>query len=262
MPARRPTINLRSPREMDRMRQAGKVVCEAHQAVQQRIRPGVSTRELDAVVDETFQRYGAVPLFKGVAGPVPFPAATCISVNDEVVHGIPGDRVLHEGDIVSIDTGCRVEGWCSDAAVTHAVGVVPPLAQRLLNVTREALEIAIRELAQCQWWSEIAQQMECHVVEAGFSVVRTFCGHGIGREMHESPQVPNCYTPDRSCDFAIRPGLVLAIEPMVCTGDPAVYCRGDHWTQATRDGGLAAHFEHTVAIAQSGPQVLTAGVDG
>ncbi|MDA0658237.1 MAG: type I methionyl aminopeptidase [Planctomycetota bacterium] len=257
MPDRPSAINLRSAREIERMRPAGQVVAEAHRAVSQLVRPGVTTRELDAAVEQVFVKHGAEPLFKGVAGPVPFPTVTCISVNDEVVHGIPSGRVLRDGDIVSVDTGCRVNGWCGDSAMTFAVGAIPPVAQKLLDVTREALEIAIRGLSVHGTWSEIGREMEEHVLKAGFSVVRAFCGHGIGRQLHEPPQVPNLYRKESHFDFPIKPGLVLAIEPMVCVGAGDVRCLDDHWTQVTRDGSLAAHFEHTVAVTGQGPEVLT-----
>ncbi len=240
------------------MRRAGLVVWQAHEAAARLVRPGVTTAELDAAVEEVFQRYDAVPLFKGVPGEIPFPAATCISVNEEVVHGIPGDRVLQEGDIVSIDTGCRVDGWCGDAARTHPVGMVSPRVQRLLDVTRETLQLAIKRMPSEETWLGVASRMQRHVRQAGMSVVEQFVGHGIGREMHEPPQVPNFDSPGaRENDFRLRPGLVLAIEPMVNLGEKDVICREDHWTQATADGHPSAHFEHTVALTAEGCRVLT-----
>jgi len=248
---------LRSPREIEKMRRAGLVVWEAHQAAAQRICVGASTRQIDQAVDEVFARHGAQPLFKGYPGEVPFPAATCISVNEEVVHGIPGDRVLQEGDIVSIDTGCRLDGWCGDAAVTHAVGQVDTAARRLLETTERALMLAVERLSTCERWSEVAREIQRHVEEAGCSVIEQFVGHGIGREMHEDPQVPNFYTPASENDFALKPGLVLAIEPMVTLGAKDVRCLSDKWTQVTIDGSLAAHFEHTVALTREGVRLLT-----
>ena len=254
-----PTLTLKSPREIAAMRRAGLVVWEAHQIAAKMVRPGVTTAEIDAAVEAFFEKRGAVPLFKGVPGKVPFPAVTCISVNEAVVHGIPGPRALREGDIVSIDTGVRLDGWCADAAITHPVGEISPEARKLLEVTSGTLELAIREMGRCQLWSEVARQMETYVRDAGFSVVECFVGHGIGREMHEDPQVPNCVTGQwqRSGDFRLEPGLVIAVEPMVNIGTKKVKGLSDHWTQVTQDGKLSAHFEHTIAITESGPVPLT-----
>lgn len=250
-------IVLRSNREIGKMRRAGLIVWEAHQAAAQLIRPGVTTRDIDRAVEEVFTRHGAEPLFKGYPGPTPFPAVTCISVNEEVVHGIPGDRQLRAGDVVSIDTGCRVDGWCGDAAVTYPVGQVADDAIRLLETTEQALRLAIELLPRCKHWSEVARSMQAFVESAGCAVIEQFVGHGIGREMHEDPQVPNFYSSDRTRDFVLRPGLVLAIEPMVSLGAKEVVCRSDGWTQATVDGRYAAHFEHTVALTTDGVRLLT-----
>ena len=251
-------VHLRSLREIRRMRQAGLVVWEAHQAAAALVQPGVTTAELDAAVEDVFNRHGAEPLFKGVAGKVPFPAATCTSVNEQVVHGIPGRRRLREGDIVSLETGCRVQGWCGDAAVTHAVGQVDPEVRRLLAVTHQTLELAIELLGRKSWWSEVAAAMEQRVQAAGFSVVKAFCGHGIGRQLHEEPQLPNYLSRElRQNDVRLRPGLVIAVEPMVNLGTSSVRCLPDHWTQVTADGKLSAHFEHTVAVTDEGPVTLT-----
>ncbi len=254
---------LRSTREIAQMRKAGLAVWEAHQIAAKLVQPGTPTAEIDAVVEEHFQRINAIPLFKGVPGRVPFPAVTCISINEEVVHGIPGNRKLQTGDVVSIDTGCKLHGWCGDAAVTHAVGEVSEETQRLLRVTQETLELAIELMATCRMWSEVAQRMDQHVREAGFATVEAFVGHGIGREMHEEPQVPNFASPQlrRNGDFRIEPGLVIAIEPMVNMGSKQVRAMPDHWTQVTQDGKASAHFEHTVAVTESGPIPLTAGPD-
>ncbi|NLE37043.1 MAG: type I methionyl aminopeptidase [Pirellulaceae bacterium] len=252
---------LRSPREIALLRKAGLVVWEAHQLAASMVRPGVTTASIDAAVERFFVQRGVEPLFKGVPGPVPFPAVTCMSVNEEVVHGIPGDRILREGDILSIDTGCRRGGWCGDAAVTHAVGQVAPEVRKLLDVTQGVLDLAIEQMAHCSLWSEVAAQMETYVKDHGFAVVEAFVGHGIGREMHEDPQVPNFASKQlrRSGDFELVPGLVIAVEPMVNMGSKHIRTRPDHWTQATVDGKPSAHFEHTVAIRDSGPYVLTAG---
>jgi methionyl aminopeptidase len=249
---------LRSAREIRLMRKAGLVVWEAHQAVRDLIRPGVTTGELDAAIERVFVKHGAVPLFKGVPGTVPFPAVTCISVNEEVVHGIPGARQLVEGEVVSVDTGCKLDGWCADSAWTHAVGQISDVKRRLLEVTERSLFIAVELLAQKKKWSEVAAEMARHVRAAGFSVVEDFVGHGIGRNLHEDPKVPNYANKEtRAGDFPLRPGLVLAIEPMVNVGVKEVKVLADHWTQVTIDGQPSAHFEHTIALTKDGPRLLT-----
>lgn len=256
---------LRSPREIGLMRKAGLLVWQAHQIAGSMVRPGVTTGEIDRAVERFFAEHEAVPLFKHVPnsqqGAPPFPAVTCISVNEEVVHGIPGPRKLVEGDIVSIDTGCKLDGWCGDAASTYPCGEVRPEVRRLLDVTRDVLQLAIDEMGRCRWWSEVAVQMERFVRSHRFSVVEAFVGHGIGRDMHEDPQVPNFAGRRirRSADFRLVPGLVIAIEPMVNVGRKAVRQLADHWTQVTRDGKPSAHFEHTVAMTAEAPSVLTAG---
>lgn len=253
-------VNLRSAREMALMRRAGLVVWGAHQVAGSLVRPGVTTGEIDAAVESFFIAHGAVPLFKGVPGKVPFPASCCISVNDEVVHGIPGSRVLVAGDVVSIDTGCSVGGWCGDSAVTHPVGGVEPRVQQLLDCTRGVLALAIELMSTRNRWSDVATEMAKYVRDHGFSVVENFVGHGIGRSMHEDPQVPNFCTPAfrRNHDFELEPGLVIAVEPMVNMGSKKVRVLADHWTQSTVDGLPSAHFEHTVAMTDGGPVVLTA----
>lgn len=242
------------------MREAGLLVWKAHQLTAAMIRPGVTTRQLDQAVEQFFEEQRAVPLFKGVPGRVPFPAVTCISINEEVVHGIPTDRELMDGDIVSIDTGCKLNGWCGDAAVTHAVGQTDPKVQKLLDVTRNVLDLSIELAGKRSLWSEVAAEMETYVKDNGFSVVEAFVGHGIGREMHEDPQVPNFSTKRfrRRGDFQLRPGLVIAVEPMVNLGVKEVRTQPDYWTQVTADGQPSAHFEHTIAITETGPYVLTA----
>jgi methionyl aminopeptidase len=252
-------VNLRSAREIALMRRAGLVVWGAHQVASALVKPGVTTGEIDQAVDRFFAEHNAIALFKGVPGKVPFPAACCISVNDEVVHGIPGRRVLLSGDVVSIDTGCSVGGWCGDSAVTHPVGEVPPEAQRLLECTSGVLALAIQLMATRNRWSDVATEMAKFVRDYGFSVVENFVGHGIGRKMHEDPQVPNFCSPAfrKNHDFELEPGLVLAVEPMVNIGTKKVRVLSDHWTQSTVDGLASAHFEHTVAITENGPLVLT-----
>jgi methionyl aminopeptidase len=242
------------------MRKAGLMVWHAHQVAQSLLAPGVTTGEIDAAVEEFFVKHGAEPLFKGVPGRVPFPAVTCMSVNEEVVHGIPGPRKLVEGDIVSIDTGCKVNGWCGDAATTYTVGSIDPEVQRLVDVTKETLDLAIDLMGRKTFWSDVAIEMERYVKDAGFTVVEAFVGHGIGREMHEDPQVPNFVSDQlrRNGDFRLVPGLVIAVEPMVNMGTKKVRTLPDHWTQITADKKPSAHFEHTIAMTESGPVALTA----
>ncbi len=242
------------------MRRAGLVVYQAHQIVAAMIKPEVNTAALDKAIDDFFVEQGAISLFKGFPGEVPFPAVTCISVNEEVVHGIPGGRTLKEGDVVSIDTGCKLDGWCGDSAYTHPVGKIEPERQRLLDVTKGVLDLAIRLIPEKSRWSEVAREMATYVRDEGFSVVENFVGHGIGRQMHEPPQVPNYVSVQlkRNHDFRLEPGLVIAVEPMVNIGTKRVRGLADHWTQVTQDGKASAHFEHTLAIKEDGVWVLTA----
>lgn len=242
------------------MRKAGLLVWEAHRLAESMLAPGVTTGEIDAAVEDFFDRHGAVPLFKGVPGRVPFPAVTCMSINEEVVHGIPGPRKLVEGDVVSIDTGCKLKGWCGDAAATYPIGRIAPDVQKLLDVTRGVLDLSIELMGRRSMWSEVAAEMETYVRGHGFAVVEAFVGHGIGREMHEDPQVPNFVSDQlrRNGDFRLEPGLVIAVEPMVNMGTKRVRTLRDHWTQVTTDGRPSAHFEHTIAVTKSGPYVLTA----
>jgi len=243
------------------MRRAGLAVWQAHQAAAPLVRPGVTTAEIDAAVDAALAAAGAAPLFKGVPGKVPFPAATCISINEAVVHGIPGPRRLREGDVVSIDVGARIAGWCGDAAITYPVGAVDPEHARLLAVTEEALRLALSLLAVKRRWREVAREIEGFVRGVGFSVVENLVGHGIGRNLWEPPEVPNSWTGMRR-DFELRPGLTIAIEPMVNVGTKEVRTLADGWTVVAADGRPSAHFEHTVAITRDGPQILTSGPDG
>jgi len=254
-------IVLKSRREIALMREAGRLVAQALAEAARMVQPGVRTRDIDASIEKLFEKAGAEPLFKGVPGKVPFPAVSCISVNEEIVHGVPGDRVLQLGDLVSIDTGCRLAGWCADSAWTYPVGEVNELGQRLLDVGRGVLELAIEECRRKTRWSEVAAPMAEKVRNAGFSVVEDFVGHGIGREMHEDPQVPNYASQSLAkADFKLDPGLVLAIEPMVNAGVKGTRVKKqDHWTVVTRDGMPSVHFEHTVAFTADGPVVLTLG---
>ena len=247
--------------QIERMRRAGLITWQAHQAAARLIEPGVSTARIDAAVEKVILEHNGSPLFKGVPGKVPFPAATCISINQEIVHGIPGPRHLRAGDVVSIDIGVRLDGWCGDAAVTYAVGEVSAEARRLLAAAEGALRIAIENMSSKPRWSLVARKMEKHVHNAGFHVIEDLCGHGIGQEMWERPQVPN-YTGGRYADFRLRPGLTLAVEPMVSLGTKEIRLEPDHWTYVTADGSYAAHFEHTVALLEDRVWVLTAGPEG
>jgi methionyl aminopeptidase len=252
------------------------LVWHAHQLVASMLRPGVTTAEIDAAVDAFFQRQRATPLFKNYPNPEangpPFPAVTCISINEEVVHGIPSGRQVVEGDIVSVDTGCKLDGWCGDAAATYPVGRIDPKVRRLLDVTEGVLDLAIRRIGQLlakrsgrRWprWRQVAGPMKQYVNDHGFSVVEQFVGHGIGQQMHEDPQVPNFPSNQLTGhqNFELRPGLVIAIEPMVNMGTKRVRGQPDQWTQVTADGKPSAHFEHTIAVTDSGPYVLTAAPD-
>jgi methionyl aminopeptidase len=258
-------IQFRSDREISEMRKAGLLVWQAHQLARERIRPGGTSAQVADVVDEFFKKHNAVPLFlnypNSQKGKRPFPAVACISFNEEIVHGIPSQRILKEGDVLSIDLGCKVNGWCGDAAVTHAVGEVSPDIKRLLDVTKGVLHLAIRRMGERNWWSEVAAEMQSYVAKAGFSTVEDMVGHGVGREMHEDPQVPHYLSSQvktRRGNFPLKPGLVIAVEPMVNMGTKKVKLLGDDWTLITKDRKPSAHFEHTVALTKGGVRVLTA----
>ena len=252
-------MSYKSAVEIDKMRKAGLYVWHALQIVRGLVRPGITTGEIDARVERFYEDMKVIPLFKGVPGRVPFPAVTCISVNEEVVHGIPGKRELLEGDIVGVDTGAKTGGWCGDSAVTFPVGRISEEKQRLLDVTERTLQIAIEEIPRCTYWSEVARKMEDHVIKSGYYVVETLVGHGIGRKMHEEPQVPNyfCREIQQSGDFKLVPGLVIAVEPMVNVGTKKVQVLKDHWTIIATDRKPSAHFEHTLAITADGVRILT-----
>jgi methionyl aminopeptidase len=259
--------NLKTEKEIALMRQAGLLVWEAHQIAAALVRPGITTGEIDAVVEQFIASRHAIPLFRGVMdrwGKVPFPAVTCISVNEQVVHGIPGKRILEEGDIITIDIGIKLNGWCGDAAVTRPVGQVDVQKQRLLEITEKTLSLALELIPQKKLWSQVAREMERYVKEAGMTVVEGLVGHSIGQEMWEQPQVPNYFTIQYEAlgDFELKTGTVIAIEPMVTLGTKELTVLSDHWTIVTQDSRPCAHFEHTVAITRKGLQVLTAGPDG
>jgi len=262
--ARRRGIVLKSAREIELIRAAGRVVHRVLTALGEVARPGITTGELNRVAEEVIAAAGGTALFKGVVNPqarCPFPAALCVSVNEEVVHGIPGVRILREGDIVSADCGVRLSGYCGDAATTLPIGSVGRETQRLLDITRRSLELGISEMRPGRMWGEIARKIQRFVESAGLSVVREFVGHGIGRDMHEEPKVPNYVdSKQKNSDFLLQPGMVLAVEPMVNLGRADVeFGDSKHWVVVTKDRKLAAHFEHTVAVTETGAEVLTDG---
>jgi methionyl aminopeptidase len=244
------------------MRQAGAVVARVLSELQKVAKPGITTGYLDRIALEMTAEAGAEALFKGVRSPqarTPFPGAICASVNEQVVHGIPSDRVvLREGDLLSIDYGVRLNGYCGDAAMTVPIGRISEENRRLLRVTQEALQIAIDRSRPGVRWSEVAGRMQRHAETAGFSVVRDFVGHGIGTKMHEDPKVPNFVSDELLADdILLAEGLVLAVEPMINAGGYAVKTLGNGWTVVTRDGTCSAHFEHTLAVVKGGCEVLT-----
>ena len=247
-------IQLKSPREIDTMAEGGRILAATLDVVRAAVRPGISTAELDAIAEEFIRRHeGALPAFKGLYG---FPATLCTSVNNEIVHGIPSrQRVLREGDIVSIDVGVKYKGYYTDSAATVPVGAVDEATRRLLDVTQRALDAGISAAVAGNHVGDIGAAVQKVVEDARFSIVRTLVGHGIGVGPHEDPQVPNHGKPKRGP--ALVPGLCIAIEPMVNAGGPATRTLNDEWTVVTQDGSRSAHFEHTVAITLDGPRVLT-----
>jgi methionyl aminopeptidase len=252
---------LKSIREIGMMRESGKLVARALRICREMAKPGARTVDINRAVEEFYAQQGAIPLFKGYEGPkVPFPAVTCLSVNNEVVHGIPGQRMLKDGDLLKVDTACKFNGWCADAAITIPIGNVRAERLRLLKVAHEVLQIAINEMGRRNWWSEVATRMQSHAEKQGFTLVEQYVGHGIGREMHENPQVPNLLSKDlkKDANFRLEPGLVLAVEPMVNMGRPEVDTLSDHWTVVTKDGLPSVHVEHTLAITPQGVVIVTA----
>jgi methionyl aminopeptidase len=246
-------IVLKSAREIELMRRGGRILADLITHLRATVRGGMATLEIDEEVEAFIAAAGARPAFKGYRG---FPATVCVSINEEVVHGIPSaHRRLKEGDIVGLDLGCIVEGYYADCAFTMAIGEVPAAVQRLLDVTRESLDQAIAQCRPDRRLGDVSHAVQAHVERHGFGIVRAFVGHGIGRALHEEPQVPNFGEAGRGAQ--LRPGMVLAIEPMVTMGGPDVRILDDGWTAVTQDGSLAAHFEHTIAVTEDGPDVLT-----
>ncbi len=246
-------INLKTKHEIDLMARAGKLLGSVLPPLAAACEPGVKTIELDAIADKLIRDGGAVPGFLGYNG---FPRSICVSINDEAVHGIPGNKKIQAGDLVSLDLGLVLEGFWADVGITVGVGDITPEAARLIKVTKEALYVGIAKAQPGGWLGDVSSAIQAHVEAAGFSVIRQFVGHGIGRNMHEDPQVPNFGRP--GTPPRLKAGMTLAIEPMVNAGSYEVYMKPDGWTIATSDGSLSAYFEHTVAITEAGPVVLTA----
>jgi methionyl aminopeptidase len=251
-------VTRKSRAEIARMRRAGQIVAEVLALVERELKPGVSTGHLDRLAEAHIRSAGAIPSFKGYPGinpRRPFPASLCISLDDEIVHGIPGDRTIRDGQIVSVDAGAIVDGWHGDAARTFFVGVPPEPVQRLIDATCEAMMAGIAAAVPGNHIEDISAAVEDVAGPYGFGIVRQFVGHGIGTEMHEEPQVPNYRTGRRG--RKLEPGLCLAIEPMFTLGDYRAHVLDDDWTVSTVDGSLAAHFEHSIAITEDGPEILT-----
>jgi methionyl aminopeptidase len=245
-------VTLKSAREIETMRRSGKITSKVLTDLMQAVRPGISTRDLDEMAERGIRELGGIPTFKGYHG---FPASICASVNEQVVHGIPGDYVLREGDLLSIDIGTTFEGYVSDSAVTVPVGNIAQNARRLLEVTQECLMVGIAQMKRGNHVGDIGAAVQQHAESHGYGVVRELVGHGVGRAMHEEPQVPNYGKPGTGME--LRPGLVLAVEPMITEGKYQVEVLKDGWTIVTADGKLAAHFEHTIAVTDDGPKILT-----
>src|SRR5438034_10964058 len=257
-------IVLKTRREIELMRTAGKLAFDILQKMAALVRPGVSTAEINNLAEEELYKANAVGLSKNYPTYKPgegFPASTCISVNEEVVHGIPSSkRLLKDGDLVTLDITPKLNGYCADTAITVPVGQVRPQVQRLLDVTRQTLDLALQQIKPGKKWSEVARLMQFNVEKNGFSVIREFVGHGVGHSIHEDPKVPNFVTPDQlRGDFKLRPGMTLAVEPMVVAGRRDVQLLNDGWTVITEDQKAAARLEHTIAVMESGVDILTDG---
>ena len=245
-------IRLKSEEEIKIMREAGKIVAETHELLKSAIIPGVSTLELDTIAEENIRKYNAVPSFKGYGG---FKGSICASINNEVVHGIPGNKIVKEGDIISIDIGAYYKGYHGDAAKTHAVGVISEDNRKLIEVTRQSFYEGIKFAKIGYRLSDISHTIQAHVEKNGFSVVRSLVGHGIGKDLHELPDIPNYGKPNKGPK--LKPGMVLAIEPMINAGRYQVKTLADGWTIVTVDGKKSAHYEHTIAITEDEPFILT-----
>ncbi|WP_026561241.1 type I methionyl aminopeptidase [Bacillus sp. J37] len=245
-------IICKTQRELDIMREAGRIVALTHKELKKHVKPGITTKELDAIAEKFIRANDAIPSFKGYNG---FRGSICASVNEELVHGIPGDRVLNEGDIISIDIGANYNGYHGDSAWTYAVGKISDEAQKLLDVTEQSLFKGLEEAKAGVRLSNISHAIQTFVEQHGFSVVREYVGHGVGQELHEDPQIPHYGPPNKGP--RLKPGMVLAIEPMVNAGTRYVKTLADDWTVVTVDGKYCAHFEHTIAITANGFEILT-----
>jgi methionyl aminopeptidase len=248
-------IVIKSEAELALMREAGRLNALALKTVKDMIQPGITTGELDAVAEEVIRKHGGIPIFKGYPGPYPYPATLNVSVNEELVHGIPGKRKIKEGDIVSVDCGTLLEGFVGDSAFTVGVGEISPLAQRLIEVTEQALYEGIAQMRTGKRTGDVSAAIQRYAESQGFQVTREYTGHGVGRQMHEGPQVPNYGTPGRG--LPLRSGIVIALEPMLLVKTPRTRVLADQWTVVSADGSLTAHFEHTVAVTKDEPLILT-----
>lgn len=248
-------ISIKSPQEIEIMKVAGRINAEALAAAKSVIQPGATTADLNAAAEAVLTRYGVYSPFKNYPGPYPYPASTCVSVNDELVHGIPGDRKLKEGDIVSVDCGTVYEGFVGDSTISAGVGKISEQARKLLDVTEKALYVGIEQMVDGNFTGDIGFAIQKFVEGHGFQVVREYTGHGVGRKMHEGPMVPNYGTPGQGVQ--LRNGMTIALEPMVLVGTPFTRVLANEWTVCSRDGSLTAHFEHTIAITENGPVILT-----
>ncbi|TAK12193.1 MAG: type I methionyl aminopeptidase [Anaerolineae bacterium] len=248
-------VVLKSPLELEIMREAGRINARALDAVRQAIRPGVTTGELDKIAESVIREHGAKPAFLGYPGPTPYPATINSCINEEMVHGIPGERKIKEGDLVSIDCGTVFQGFVADSAFSIGVGEVSDEVVDLLKVTEEALSLGIKQMRNGNRVGDVSCAIQQHVESRGYHVPREYTGHGVGRQMHEGPQVPNYGIAGRG--MVLRPGLTIALEPMVLVGTPNTRVLRDRWTVASADGSLTAHFEHSVAVTENGPLILT-----
>lgn len=245
-------IICKTPREIEIMREAGKIVALTHQELKKHIAPGITTKELDQIAEKTILKYGAVPSFKGYNG---FPGSICASVNEELVHGIPGKRKLQEGDIISIDIGAKYNGYHGDSAWTYPVGNISESVQKLLDVTEKSLYLGLEHAKPGERLSNISHAIQTYVEDSGFSIVREYVGHGIGQNLHEDPQIPHYGPPNQGP--RLKPGMVICVEPMVNQGRRYVKTLSDDWTVVTVDGKWCAHFEHTIALTEAGYEILT-----
>jgi methionyl aminopeptidase len=253
-------IQYKTPEELLLMREAGRIVARAHLALKEAIKPGVTTAKLNQIADELIRKHGAIPTFLGYGNP-PFTGAICASVNDELVHGIPGPRILQEGDIISVDVGATYKGYVGDAAFTVGVGKISAEAQRIIDVAEEALRLGIKNAVAGKETKDISMAVQEHAEKHGFSVIREYTGHGVGKKMHEDPQIPNWWPRGRKQrhfpSYPLRPGMTFALEPMIAAGGLATKVLDDRWTVVMADGALCVHTEHTIAVTDGEPLILT-----